>query len=130
MKNTRDIDFLMFTVKENEKSIADVMIDLKAREYKIEKTDLYGQILEPEIGGKLRRTKIADFLSELTKMNVCNFPLKEKNTLPIHLKSATLMYRVENKMYFTDGDNQKNLAQVHKAIEHLLNTTFGAYKFY
>ena len=32
MKDTRDIDFLMFTVKENEKSIADVMIDLKARE--------------------------------------------------------------------------------------------------
>lgn len=130
MKDTRDIDFLMFTVKENEKSIADVTLDLTAREYKIEKTDLYGQTLEPEVGGKLRRKKVASFLEELNHIDVLAFPKKEKNTLPIHLKNATLMYMIDGDTFYTDGDDQNSLSQIHKTIEQLINTTFGTYEFY
>lgn len=99
MNDNKEIDFLMFTVKENEKSIADVTIDLTAREYKIEKTDLYGQTLEPEVGGKLRRKKVASFLEELNHIDVLAFPKKEKNTLPIHLKNATLMYMIDGDTF-------------------------------
>lgn len=130
MEENNAIDFLMFTVKENKDSIADVTIDLKAREYKIEKTDLYGQTLEPEVGGKLRRKKVDTFIEALTQKNLIDFPLKEKNTLPINLKNATLMYLVDGKTYYTDGDEENRLSQVHKMIEQLINTTFGSYEFY
>ena len=130
MNDNKEIDFLMFTVKENEKSIADVTIDLTAREYKIEKTDLYGQTLEPEVGGKLRRKKVASFLEELNHIDVLAFPKKEKNTLPIHLKNATLMYMIDGDTFYTDGDDQNSLSQIHKTIEQLINTTFGTYEFY
>ena len=125
MNDNKEIDFLMFTVKENEKSIADVTLDLTAREYKIEKTDLYGQTLEPEVGGKLRRKKVASFLEELNHIDVLAFPKKEKNTLPIHLKNATLMYMIDGDTFYTDGDDQNSLSQIHKTIEQLINTTFG-----
>lgn len=130
MNDNKEIDFLMFTVKENEKSIADVTLDLTAREYKIEKTDLYGQTLEPEVGGKLRRKKVASFLEELNHIDVLAFPKKEKNTLPIHLKNATLMYMIDGDTFYTDGDDQNSLSQIHKTIEQLINTTFGTYEFY
>lgn len=130
MNDNKEIDFLMFTVKENEKSIADVTLDLTAREYKIEKTDLYGQTLEPEVGGKLRRKKVASFLKELNHIDVLAFPKKEKNTLPIHLKNATLMYMIDGDTFYTDGDDQNSLSQIHKTIEQLINTTFGTYEFY
>lgn len=130
MNDNNAIDFLMFTVKENETSIADVIIDLKVREFKIEKTDLYGQMLEPEVGGKLRRKKVHEFLEQLHHINVLSFPRKDKNTLPIHLNNATLMYRVDGYTYYTDGDEQNNLTRVHKVIEQLINTTFGSYEFY
>lgn len=130
MNDNKEIDFLMFTVKENEKSIADVTLDLTAREYKIEKTDLYGQTLEPEVGRKLRRKKVASFLEELNHIDVLAFPKKEKNTLPIHLKNATLMYMIDGDTFYTDGDDQNSLSQIHKTIEQLINTTFGTYEFY
>ena len=130
MNDNKEIDFLMFTVKENEKSIADVTLDLTAREYKIEKTDLYGQTLEPEVGGKLRRKKVASFLEELNHIDVLAFPKKEKNTRPIHLKNATLMYMIDGDTFYTDGDDQNSLSQIHKTIEQLINTTFGTYEFY
>ena len=130
MDENKAIDFLMFTVKQNKDSIADVTIDLKAREYKIEKTDLYGQTIEPEVGGKLRRKKVGAFLDEIAQIGLLAFPQKEKNTLPIHLKNATLMYMIDGNTYYTDGDDQKNLSHLHKSIEQLTNTTFGSYEFY
>ncbi len=124
------IDFLLFTVKQTKNSLVDVTVDLNAREYKIEKTDLYGQTLAPEMGGKLRRKKVADFYNRLTELNLDSFPLKQNNTLPIHLKSATLMYIIKDTTYYTDGNSQHRLSLLHKALEELVGTTFGSYAFY
>ena len=130
MNKNKEIDFLLFTVKQTKDSIVDVTVDLEAREYTIETTDLYGQTLESEMGGKLRRKKATAFLETLEELNLVSFPLKDKNTLPIHLKNATLMYIINDNMYYTDGDDQHKLSLLHKEIEHLIGMTFGSYEFY
>ncbi len=124
------IEFLLFTVKQTQKSIVDVTIDLKAREYKIETTDLYGQTLKPEEGGRLRRKKVAAFSETLAELDLISYPRKDKNTLPIHLDSATLMYVIDDKTYYTDGNPEYRLSRLHKEIEQLIGTTFGSYAFY
>lgn len=129
MKN-EDIDFLMFTVKQSENRIADVAVDLFVREYTIVYTDLYGQTIEPEKGGKLRRKKVAEFSKKLEELDIITMPRKENNTLPIHLKNATLMYVIKDVQYYTDGYSNQGLAKLHKEIEGLIGTTFGSYSFY
>lgn len=129
MKNEA-IDFLLFTVKQTKDSVADVTIDLYAREYIIVITDLYGQTLEPEIGGRLRRKSVESFSEKLEDLDIVSWPRTEKGTLPIHLKAAKLMFVIDDEMYHTDGDGQKGLAILHKEMENLVNTTFGSYTFY
>lgn len=129
MKN-EDIDFIMFTVKQSKKSIYDVTIDLYAREYTIEHTDLYGQTIESEIVGKLRRKAVNQFSEKLSELDIVSLPTNEKNTLPLKLKNATLMYVIDDERYFTDGSQEQDLSELHKAIEQVVGTTFGSYEFY
>lgn len=124
------IEFLMFTVKETAHSIIDVTVDLQAREYTIAHTDLYGQTLSKEIGGKLRGKTVKQLSEKLSEIDVVSLPLNEKNTLPIHLEDATVMYVIDEETYYTDGDDQKSLSEVHKALEQAIGTTFGSYDFY
>lgn len=129
MKN-EDIDFLMFTVKQTEESIADVTVDLFVKEYSIVYTDLYGHTIQPEKGGKLRRKSIRQFQEKLAELDIVALPRKESNTLPTDLENATLMYLIKDIEYYTDGSEQQDLSQLHKAIEQLIGTTFGSYEFY
>lgn len=124
------IEFLMFTVKETEDSIVDVTVDLQAREYTIVHTDLYGQALSKEVGGKLRGKTVKQLSEILSEIDVVSLPLNEKNTLPIHLEDATLMYVIDEETYYTDGDDVKSLSEVHQALEQAVGTTFGTYDFY
>lgn len=130
MLKNEDIDFLLFTVKQTEETIADVTVDLFMREYTIAYTDLYGHTVEPEKGGELRRKAVSEFLTTLDKLDVVSFKRNEKNTLPLHLKNATLMYIIKDEEYFTDGNEHQNLSKLHKEIEHLIGHTFGSYTFY
>lgn len=130
MRTNKEIDFLLFTVKNSKESIVDVTVDLEAREYTIEHTDLYGHTIEPEIGGKLRRKSVQAFSEKLETLDLVSYPLKKKNTLPVQLKNATLMYVIDDEVYYTDGDDQHPLSLLHKEIENLVGTTFGSYDFY
>lgn len=130
MLKNEDIDYILFTVKQTEESIADVAVDLFLREYTIVYTDLYGQTLQPEKGGKLRRKAVENFTDTLIDLDIVSLKRKEKNTLPIHLNNATLMYSIKDEAYFTDGDNAQDLSALHKAIEQLTGHTFGSYEFY
>lgn len=129
MKN-KEIDFLLFTVKQTEEIIVDVTVDLFMREYTIAYTNLYGHIVEPEKGGKLRRKAVNEFLNKLADLDIVSLQRNEKNTLPLHLKNATLMYLIKDEEYFTDGDSDADLSKLHKEIEYLIGDTFGSYEFY
>lgn len=85
MKN-EEIDYLLFTVKQEKNVIADVTVDLLVREYSIIYTDLYGQTVEPEKGGMLRRKAVEDFKGKIAEMDIVSMPVNKKNTLPINLK--------------------------------------------
>lgn len=130
MLKNEDIDYILFTVKQTEESITDVAVDLFMREYTIVYTDLYGQTIQPEKGGKLRRKAVKEFTDTLVELDIVSLERKEKNTLPIHLENATLMYSIKDKTYYTDGDGEQDLSALHKAIEHLIGHTFGTYEFY
>lgn len=130
MLKNEDIDFLMYTVKQTEDTIVDVTVDLFVREYKVEYTNLYGQTLQPEKTGKLRRKAIREFSERLEELDIVGMPHKETNTLPTKLKSAMFMYIIKDETYFTEGHKDKELAALHKAIEYLIGTTFGSYEFY
>ncbi|HLR91673.1 MAG TPA: hypothetical protein VK048_01270 [Atopostipes sp.] len=125
-----DIQFLLFTVKQTNKSIYDVGIDLKEREYRIETTDLYGHIQGPPIEGKLRRSSIERFLTSLNDLNFLSWPRRERGILPKNLKNATVMFNINGEMFYTVGKDTNDLAKLHKAIEQLMGTTFGTYEFY
>lgn len=129
MKNEA-IEFLMFTVKQTEDSIYDVAVDLYAREYTIAHTDLYGQTIEPETGGKLRRKAVEAFTDTLSDIDIVSLPVNEKNTLPIDLRSATLMYVINDTNYYTNGSKERDLSALHKELEKLIGKTFGSYAFY
>lgn len=124
------IEFLMFTVKQTEESIIDVAVDLSAREYTIAHTDLYGQTIEVETGGKLRQQAVKQLSEKLSALDIVSLPLNEKNTLPIHLEDATLMYVIDAISYYTDGRKGQDLSDLHKALEQTVGTTFGSYDFY
>ena len=124
------IEYLLFTVKQTEDSIVDVGIDLEQREYRIETTDLYGQLLESETQGKLRKSKVRQFQEDLKKMDFNIWPQNEKDTLPLHLKNASILYNVGGEQRFTTGHNEKDLIKIHKRLEKLVGTTFGSYDFY
>lgn len=128
--NYEDIEYILFTVKQSRESIYDLGIDLKEREFRIETTDLYGHITGPQINGKFRRSHAQKFLSSLNDLNFLTWPQLEQGILPIDLKSATVMYNIDGKMYYTTGNNTKDLADLHKSIEQLIGTTFGSYKYY
>lgn len=129
MKN-EEIDYLMFTVKQEKDVIADVIVDLFVREYSIIYTDLYGQTIEPEKGGKLRRKAVEDFEEKLVEMDIVSMPVNEKNTLPINLNSAMATYFIKDVGYNTEGHKTGNLSTLHKEIEKLIGATFGSYNFY
>lgn len=129
MENEK-IDFLMFTAKQTEDSIIDVTVDLYAREYTIAHTDLYGQAIEAEAGGKLRRKAVESFSKKLVELDIVSLPLNEKNTLPLHLENATLMYVIDDVSYYTDGSKERDLSKLHKELEEIVGTTFGSYAFY
>lgn len=130
MDRNKEIEFLMFTVKQTKDSIFDVAVDMLAREYTIVQTDLYGQTINPETGGKLRRKAVEDFAETLSKLDLVSLPVNEKNTLPIDLDNATLMYVIKGENYFTDGSQEHDLSALHKELEQLIGTTFGSYDFY
>ncbi|HIZ71579.1 MAG TPA: hypothetical protein H9808_07450 [Candidatus Atopostipes pullistercoris] len=125
-----DIEYLLFTVKQNKNSIYDVGIDLKEREFRIETTDLYGHIQGTQIDGKLRRSSVKRFLSMLDELEFLSWPQRSQGILPLDLKNATVMYNIDGKMKYTTGNSTKDLAKLHKAIEQLVGTTFGTYKYY
>lgn len=125
-----DIEYLLFTVKQSKKSIYDVGIDLKEREFRIETTDLYGHIQGAQVDGKLRRSSVKRFLSSLNDLDFLSWPQLEQGILPLDLKSATVMYNIEGNMQYTTGNNKKDLAKLHKTIEQLVGTTFGTYEYY
>jgi len=124
------IEYLLFTVKQNKNSIYDVGIDLKEREFRIETTDLYGHIQGTQIDGKLRRSSVKRFLSMLDELEFLSWPQRSQGILPLDLKNATVMYNIDGKMKYTTGNSTKDLAKLHKAIEQLVGTTFGTYKYY
>ena len=125
-----DIEYLLFTVKQNKNSSYDVGIDLKEREFRIETTDLYGHIQGTQIDGKLRRSSVKRFLSMLDELEFLSWPQRSQGILPLDLKNATVMYNIDGKMKYTTGNSTKDLAKLHKAIEQLVGTTFGTYKYY
>ena len=125
-----DIEYLLFTVKQNKNSIYDVGIDLKEREFRIETTDLYGHIQGTQIDGKLRHSSVKRFLSMLDELEFLSWPQRSQGILPLDLKNATVMYNIDGKMKYTTGNSTKDLAKLHKAIEQLVGTTFGTYKYY
>lgn len=129
MKNEA-IDYLLFTVKQEKKVIADVTVDLFVREYSIIYTDLYGQTVQPEKGGKLRRKAIKTFTDTLIEMDLVSMPINEKKTLPINMGSAMVTYFIKDVGYNTEGSATNNLSTLHKEIERLIGTTFGSYEFY
>lgn len=120
----------MFTVKKTKNSIVDVIVDLLEREYTMVTTDLYGQTIEPEQGSKLRHRKINELSEKLEELDILSMPVNEKNTLPIHLKNATLTYIINEEAFNTDGHKHQNLSALHKAIEQVISKTFGSYNFY
>jgi hypothetical protein len=128
--NVKEIEYLLFTVKQSKKSIYDVGVDLKEREFRIETTDLYGHVQGPQVDGKLRRSSVEKFLTSLNDLDFLSWPQLEQGILPLDLKSATVMYNIEGKLYYTTGNNTKDLAKLHKAIEQLIGTTFGSYEYY
>lgn len=125
-----NIEYILFTVKQSKKSIYDVGIDLKRREFRIETTDLYGHIQGPQIDGKFRRNSTEEFLSSLNDLDFLSWPQLQQGILPINLKNATVMYNISGKIYYTTGKNTQDLANLHKIIEHLIGTTFGSYEYY
>lgn len=129
MKND-EIEFLMFTVKQTADSIVDVTVDLFAKEYTIAHTDLYGQTIEAETGGKLRGKSVKQLSEKLSELDIVALPLNEKNTLPIHLEDATLMYVIDEDSYYTEGSKDQDLSKIHQALEQTVGTTFGSYDFY
>lgn len=129
MKN-EEIDYLLFTVKQEKNVIADVTVDLLVREYSIIYTDLYGQTVEPEKGGMLRRKAVEDFKGKIAEMDIVSMPVNKKNTLPINLKSAMVTYFIKDVGYNTEGHKTGNLSGLHKEIEVLIGATFGSYNFY
>lgn len=129
MKN-KEIDYLMFTVKQEKNIIADVIVDLFVREYSIIYTDLYGQTVEPEKGGKLRRKSIAAFAEKLDEIDLVSMPVNETSTLPINMDSAMVTYFIKDVGYNTEGHASENLSKLHKEIEGLIGMTFGSYEFY
>lgn len=129
MKN-KEIDYLMFTVKQEKNIIADVIVDLFVREYSIIYTDLYGQTVEPEKGGKLRRKSIAAFAEKLDEIDLVSMPVNETNTLPINMDSAMVTYFIKDVGYNAEGHASENLSKLHKEIEGLIGMTFGSYEFY
>lgn len=128
--NEHSIDSILFTVKQTRKTIYDVGIDLKEREFRIEITDLYGHTHGPAIDGKLRRSSVEKFLSSLNEADFISWKKLEQGILPLKLKSATVMYYIDEKVYYTKGNTDADLAFLHKAIEQLIGTTFGTYEFY
>lgn len=129
MKN-EEIDYLLFTVKQEKKVIADVTVDLFVREYSIIYTDLYGQTVQPEKGGKLRRKAVKAFAEKLAEMDLVSMPVNEKKTLPINLDSVMVTYFIKDVGYNTEGSATDNLSTLHKEIEGLIGQTFGSYEFY
>src|SRR5699024_348652 len=125
-----DIEYLLFTDKQSKKSIYDVGIDLKEREFRIETTDLYGHIQGTQADGKIRRSSVKKFLSSLNDLDFLSWPQLEQGILPLDLKNATVMYNIEGNMQYTTGNNKKDLAKLHKTIEQLVGTTFGTYEYY
>lgn len=124
------IESILFTVKQTKKTIYDVGIDLKEREYRIETTDLYGHNQGVAIDGQLRRSSVNKFLASLNDRDFFSWKKLEQGILPLKLKSATVMYSVDGEMYYTKGNTDEDLAYLHKAIEQLIGTTFGTYAFY
>lgn len=129
MKN-EEIDYLLFTVKHEKDIIADVTVDLFMREYTIIYTDLYGQTVQPETGGKLRRKAVKSFSEKLEEIDLVSMPINDKKTLPINLDSAMVTYFIKDVGYNTEGSTTDNLTALHKAVEGLVGITFGSYKFY
>lgn len=130
MLKNGNIDFVLFTVKQTDETIVDVTVDLFVREFKIEYTNLYGQTVQREQVGKLRRKGIKDFKQRLEELDVVSMARKETNTLPTKLASSMVMYIIKDETYFTEGDSDADLAAIHKAVEYLVGTTFGSYEYY
>lgn len=128
--NEPSIESMLFTVKQTKKTIYDVGIDLKEREYRIEITDRYGHTQGPTTDGQLRRSSVNKFLSSLNDQDFHSWKKLEQGILPLNLKSATVMYSVDGEMYYTQGNSDDDLAFLHKTIEQLIGTTFGTYEFY
>lgn len=126
----REIDYVMFTVKQEKNKIADVIVDLYDREYSITYTDLYGHVMEPERGGRLSRHSVETFLEKLEEIDLVSMPVNETGTLPINMKDAMTTYFLHKESYNTEGPKSGNLSALHKAIENLIGTTFGSYNFY
>lgn len=129
----KEIDFIVFTSKRTEDSVHDIFIDLDTREFTIQLTDLYGKELETSEGGKLRRSKVAKFRQELEALDFSNWPLNERDTLPLNLKSASVIYNIggeEGEEYYTTGPDTESLRKLHQAVEKLINTTIGSYIYY
>jgi len=128
--NNEAIEFIVFSVLQTKDSLNDVHIDLKEREFSIEKTDLYGKLMGERQQGKLRRSKVKQFKEELADIDVISWERNEEDTLPINLKDASLIYIIEDTEYYTTGDTNEGMPQLHNKIENLVGTTFGSYEFY
>jgi len=128
--NNQAIEFIIFAVLKNNDRLTDVHLDLEEREFTIEDTTLYGELLGERQQGKLRNSKVQQFKDELTGLDVVSWERNKADTLPIHLKHASLIYIIDGKEYYTTGNTSENMAQLHQKIEDLVGTTFGAYSFY
>jgi len=128
--NNEAIEFIVFSVLQTKDSLYDVHIDLKEREFTIEKTDLYGKLIRKSQQGRLRRSKVQQFKEELADLDVISWERNEEDTLPLHLKSASFIYIIAGTQYYTTGNTSENMFQLHKKIEDLIGTTFGSYEFY
>ncbi len=124
------IDFLLFSVKKDKVSMADVGIDLQKREFRIETVDLYGHLISNDREGKLRKNKVKLLKEMFSQIQLLNWPKLKQPILPIHLKDAMLLYSIDGDLNHTIGKSVEDRKSIHKALEITLGTTFGSYEFY
>ncbi|HLR91672.1 MAG TPA: hypothetical protein VK048_01265 [Atopostipes sp.] len=131
---TDELTFLAMTTKYSDEEIHDVTVDLEMREWMLEKVDIEGKVLEPQIKGKLRMRSIRKYQDLLNDLDFLSWPLLDESpttTFPTNIKNSVVLYSFdEEEEYYTTGRSDDDLRQLHKATENLIGQTYGSYAYY